>query len=485
MLLHLPLLLAAATPTNVEADLRKFLDVMFVAETYHADPVDLSKAVYQGAIPAMLRKLDPHSVFFEADQFEQLHQMETSLQKGFGTVVSILPGRVMVLQVLPDTPASRAGLSSGDEILGVNGIPLGGLVVEQIVGVLGEARQKDAVLYVRKPARSQLETVTLKPATMASPSVDRAFLLKPGIGYVRATSFENNTGQLLGQKIEELGGAQLQGLVLDLRGNPGGVMDAALQMASLFLKPDQVVVSVRGRAVGSSNARVAKDAKPYAFPIVVLIDAKTASASEIVTGALQDHDRAIIIGEPSYGKGLVQSVFPLSQGTGLALTTAFYYTPSGRSIQHPLRSSELEAQTSGPREEAHTDSGRIVRGGGGIEPDFPAPVERASRLRNVMEASGSFGTFAAQWLKTLQSQNKTIDATFQVPSALMDDFRTWLAERRIQPATPEWSAEAEWIRSRLRQEVFNLSLGVAKGDEIEMQRDLAVQMALSKLTKEN
>lgn len=480
LLAVLPGLLLAAPPgAEVEPHLKKFLSVLTAVEEYNADPVPLEGAIYQGAIPSMLQRLDPHSAFFDPGQFEQLQQMEKSLQKGFGTVVSVLPGRVIILQVLPNTPAMKAGLSSGDAILAVNNIPLNRLDMEQIVQVLGQSRQAEARLIVQHPNKTELAELTLKPETMASPSVDRAYLLAGNVGYVRVTSFDNDTGRLTQESIEKLGGASLQGLVLDLRDNPGGVVDAALTMAGLFLQPEKLIVTVRGRSFQSADAKVAKDAKPYTFPVAVLVNGKSASASEIVAGALQDHDRAVIIGENTYGKGLVQSILPLSNKTAMALTTAFYYTPSGRSIQKPLKSGELrtESEKIGAGE-ARSDAGRVLRGGGGIEPDFRPVFEQPTRLRIVMEASGSFSSFAAEYCKTHK-----IEPGFVVTPELSDEFRVWLAERRIQPGASEWAKDREWTRDRLRQEILTVGIGVAAGDEVEVKRDPAVLLALTKLSE--
>ena len=318
----------------------------------------------------------------------------------------------------------------------------------------------------------------MRPETLESPSVDLAYFIRAGVGYVRATSFESDTGQQIRDAIGKLGGHHLKALVLDLRDNPGGVMTAALETAACFLEPGQTIVSVRGRSTETEQIKVPADAKPFRFPLAVLINDRSASGSEIVAGALQDHDRAVIIGTESFGKGLVQGVYPLSGGAGLALTTAYYYTPSGRSIQRPLTAGQLEsARHTGGANDYRTDAGRPAPGGGGIQPDHTVYPEPVTPLMMVLEASGVFPAFAAE---TLREQGP-VEEGFEVGSALLDQFQAYLADRRIQPGVERWSATREWIRSRLRQEIYNQAFGIAQGDAVQLERDPQVRKALEVL----
>jgi carboxyl-terminal processing protease len=468
---------APPDPAPLEDALKRFVEVYARIEAEAADPFSPDQAIFQGAIPSMLRRLDPHSAFLDAGQFEQLKEMERSVRKGFGSIVSVLPGRVIVLQTLPGTPTARSGISAGDEILAINGIALGRLDMDQLVQVLGESRQQQARLEVRKPGNARIFSYVLIPEDVESSSVDRAFLLRPDVGYVRVTSFENETGAQLQKAIEGLGGAKLKGLVLDLRNNPGGVLPAALEVSALFFAPGTKILGIRGRSVEAQEVKVADNAKPYEFKLAVLMNGKSASASEIVAGAVQDLDRGAVIGEPSFGKGLVQSVFQLDSGTGMALTTAYYYTPSGRNIQRPLRFGQLEGSPEPPGE-YKTAKGRTVKGGGGILPDEEVYPEKPTAFRAVMEASASFPNFATEFV---QKNKDKIKYGFDVSGALLDDFRVYLSERKIQPGIAEWSRESEWIRFRLKQEIYNQALGVDKGDEVEMQRDPVVRGALRSL----
>ena len=465
---------------DLDSQMKSIIDTYAALEQNAADPVSSEQAFYQGAIPGLLRKLDPHSIFFDPGQFEQLKKLETSTQKGFGTVVSLLPGRVIVLQTVPGTPSAKAGLSPGDEILGINGYEIARLDTEQLTQLLGEARQHQAALDVRRAGSSRIQRFLMTPEELQAPSVERTFFLAAGIGYVRVGNFEEGTARLIQESIEKLGGAHLSGLVLDLRNNPGGLLTAAVDTASLFLPAGSPIVTVRGRNVKEQTEKVRSSATPYSFKLAILVNEKTASASEIVSGAMQDHDRATILGVPTYGKGLVQSVFPLSENTGLALTTALYYTPSGRSIQKPLDAAqfELAATTAHPNaaKEFHTDKGRTVTGGGGIQPDFvvfPAPM---NRLRMVLEASASFTSYATEYL----SQHK-VTSDFELTPQMLDQFKAYLSERGIQPAVGEGSAERDFVENRLKTEIFNQALGVEKGDEVEAQRDPVVRKAIEVL----
>jgi len=471
-----PLCAQTDPAAKIAPELKKMIDVFVAVEQESADPVSLDTAIYEGAIPGMLRTLDPHSSFFDPGQFRQLQEMEKSEQKGFGSVVSVLPGRVIVLQVLPSTPSAKAGLSAGDEILAINNIALARLEFEQLIQLLGAARQREVALDIRHPGESRLARITMSPELVNTPTVDRAFLIAPAIGYLRITSFEEPTGGLVKETIEKLGADSLKGLIVDLRDNPGGAVQAAIETASLFLKPEQVIFSAKGRTSQNEEVRVPKLNKAYTFPLAVLVNAKSASASEILSGSLQDHDRAVILGEPSYGKGLVQQVYTLSANSGLALTTAFYYTPSGRSIQKPLTGGQLDAATIVDRGPYKTDAGREVRGGGGIQPDEIVLPEGESQLRLVLDASGAFTSFASEYLRS-----HDIAEDFEVTPGVMDELKVYLSERSIQPTAGEWLANRAWVQSRLKQELFTLKFGVSKGDEVEMRRDPVVARALERL----
>lgn len=469
-------------PGEIDPLLKKFIDVLSIVQTEGAEQQPADKMIYEGAIPSMLRQLDPHTQFFDPGQFDQLRQMEASEQKGFGSVVSVLPGQVIFLQTLPGTPSNKAGIQAGDELVAINNVAIRTLEPEQIVQLLTQARQQKIAVYIRRQGSARILQFVLTPELVDAPSVDRAFLLQPGIGYLRIASWDLQTTKQVGDALLKMNAAGLKGLVIDLRNNPGGVVTASLEVASLFLKPGMKIITAKGRTSEVSTANVPDNAKPFDMKVAVLVNAKTASASEIFAGALQDHDRAVILGEPSFGKGLVQTVEPLSGNAGLAITTAFYYTPSGRSIQHPLRDSALSNTFNGEHPEKRptyrTDKGRTVVGGGGIQPDIRVSEQPSTQLEIVLTASGSVTSFATQYLST----HSKLPEPFVITPNMLDDFKVFLSARNIQPGVSEWTTERTWLLNHLRLEIVTQANGVAKGDEVEASFDPQIQAALAAMS---
>jgi carboxyl-terminal processing protease len=324
--------------------------------------------------------------------------------------------------------------------------------------------------------------MTLVPEEMADPGVDRSFFLKPGIAYVRVGNFEANTAAELHKSIEDLGGNKLKGLLLDLRGNPGGLVESAVKTASFFLKPQQRILWIEGRDGPKEEVRVPEGFVPYDFPLALLVNSRTASAAELVAGALQDNNRATVLGEPSFGKALVQSVFELSEQTAVALTTARYLTPSGRQIQRPMGDCRVYQLNPCPKEGSQpalkTESDPAAAFEGGIIPNEVVYPRGYTRFEAAMEGSNSFLDFVQPYVK----EHPAIDKDFEPDPRMLNDFQLFLSERRIRPALSEWSAHLDYIRNRLKQEVLNLTAGVARGDEIEAERDPQVQAALRVLT---
>jgi carboxyl-terminal processing protease len=309
-----------------------------------------------------------------------------------------------------------------------------------------------------------LASLTVTPAEMSQPSVSRVFMLQPGIGYIKMDAFETTSAKELREAIEKLRGEGMQKLALDLRDNPGGLLDAATTICGFFLEPGTLILTARGRAQQEKFLNVPADAKPYDFPVAVLVNQKTASASEILSGALQDHRRAVVVGVQTYGKGVVQGVYPLSHGAGLALATAQYFTPSGRSIQRPYPGLRFANPSAGP---------------GGIIPDVVVEVAGYNDWQAYLEARQAFLDFA----RTFVASNKPVTEEFVVNADVLEAFKSYLIQHNMGTNERLWSSHVPYIRHRLKVEIFNLALGVAKGDQIAAATDRQIQAAVAELER--
>jgi len=480
------LLLASAlhSQTDLTADAvtqesLKFTEVYGVLEQNYVDPLDPDRTIFDGGIRGMLSALDPFSSFFDPDQFEQLQQFARGKARGFGSILYVSPGKILVLQTAQGSPSWRAGLGPGDEIVEVNGTRISRLDFRSLIELLTRARSQTARLGVIRPGQVVAQDFELNPAEVETPTVDKAFLLRTGIAYLHVTAFDQKTPQEVSGALVRLGGASLKGLLLDLRGNRGGVLDTAVSLASLFLKPDVLVLTQRGRALPEKSFRTSARSAHFNLPLIVLVNGNTASAAEVLTAALQEHDRALIAGEPTFGKGVVESVAALSEKTGLALTTAQYFTPSGRSIQRPMPGTALAAPAaslagaSRPSARFRTNNGRVVSAGGGIAPDIRIPAPTRDPWLSFLEQRGVFTSFAAEYL-TLHGK---VERTFEPDAQVLDEFRSYLGQQRIRVPEEYWVQDQDYLKLKIKAEVFNLIFGLAVGDEIETRGDPQVQKA--------
>jgi carboxyl-terminal processing protease len=351
--------------------LTNFTEALDVIQQTYVEKVGPDKLVYS-AIKGMLRVLDPHSSFFDPKEFSRLREEQHSKYFGLGIRVrALLRDRGKVVIVEPPaigSPAERRGLRAGDVISQIEGEPIDDWTSEEVVNHLRGPRGTTVTITVERPNLRDPLQFTVERDEIPLITVPYAFEIKPGIGYVKIDRFSESTADELRAKLKELESSHISGMILDLRDNPGGLLNQAIEIADLFLPRGEMVVSTKGRAEGSAKAYRAPGSEKLRIPLVVLINRHSASASEIVAGALQDHDRALIVGETSFGKGLVQSVYTLENDTGMALTTAKYYTPSGRLIQRDYSGSTFEyyylnsvnvaPENPGQREIKQTDSGR-------------------------------------------------------------------------------------------------------------------------------
>jgi carboxyl-terminal processing protease len=476
-----------ATPkgeADVESSAKLLTQLLGLLEDNNASPVDSDKAVY-GAIDGMLRTLDPHSKFFDPKAFNALREDQRGKYYGLGISVTVRFGKVTVVSPpFPNSPAEKVGLRVGDMITFVDGKSTQGLDINEVVSRLKGPRNTPVQVTIQRPGVAEPMVLTPIRDEINKYTINNVFMIKPRVGYIKLDAFAETSGNELRDALKKLDSKNIDGLIFDLRDNPGGLLNEAIEVAETFLQKNQVILETRGRTKGSSHQYVSqKTNTDNVYPIVVLINQSSASASEIVAGALQDHDRALILGQTSFGKGLVQSVYPLNKNTGLALTTQKWYTPSGRLIQRDYsqisqfdyynhRDNPADKQKDDVKQ---SDSGRIVYGGGGITPDHV--VDRAQLTDfEEMILNKKFAVFT--FVRDFLAKNPPIDKSFEISDTMMNDFRLHLLKRGIQYDEKDFEASKEMLRREIRREVFYNRLGVSESERVRLEADPLVLKAL-------
>ena len=370
---------------------RDFDEALKMIQEQYVDGKKLNyNDVFKSSIIGMLRSLDPHSNYYDREEFEELKTDQRSEYFGIGASIQNYiykeQAETYITATFDGSPAGKAGLRYGDRIVEVDGVAMSGKTSLEVRDKIRGPRGSTVKLTLERAADKRLEKVDIVRDAVPQPSIPDAYLLRPGVGYIDMTrGFNYTTTDELVDAIDRLHAKGMKSLVLDLRNNPGGFLDQAIHVAEVFLPSGQRILTQKGRNGFRDNTFESKNSSPDMTPLVILINEQTASASEIVAGAMQDHDRALIVGQTSFGKGLVQSIIPLEYGAGLTLTSAKYFTPSGRLIQRDYSNGgfydyythgagiardpnkERATKPSGP--EKKTDTGRAVYGGGGIMPD--------------------------------------------------------------------------------------------------------------------
>lgn len=491
MFLAMTLFAQSEVPADeVSQESVRFTQVYAALERNYMDAVNPDQIILEGGIRGMLSTLDPFSSFFNPQQFQALQEQARGNTLGFGSILYVSPGKVVVLQTAENSPAWRAGLGPGDEIVSVNGQRIAQLDFESLIELLERSRSQPVSLGVIHPGKYIPEDFKLTPAEVALPTVDKVFIIAPGIGYIHVSGFEQKTSQEVADAITRLGGSSLKGVLFDMRDNHGGIVDAAVATASLFLKPDNLMLTVRGRAAPEKTYRTSPAATHFDTPLIILVNGNTASAAEILAAGLEEHDRALIVGEPTYGKGVVEGVMGLSEQCGLALTTSQYFTPSGRSIQRPLPGTalagEMEASLTGggatpagSAETFHTEMGRPLSGGGGISPDVVIPARALDPWVAFLNQRGLITSFASEYL-TLHGH---VDKSFEPDANALEDLKDFLARQGIRTPEEYWTPDQEYLKLRIKTEIYNLVFGLAAGNEVEVKGDPQVQKAANLFAK--
>ena len=481
---------AASSEDDVKASVNNFTRVYALVEQNFAEPLDAEKAIYKGAIPGMLRTLDPHSNYYDPREFKVMREDQHGRYFGVGMAIGLSrtgSGRTICISPFPGSPAYKAGIRPGDEILAVDDQPTDKLSMSEIADRLKGPRGTHVKVTIGRAGSDVPLAFDLVRDEIPRKTVQEAFWYKPGIAYLDVNSFNDNTSREVDDSLRTLGEDSIKGLILDLRGNPGGLLNEGVAVAGRFLRKGQVVVSHRGRASGEKPHTARNGNGSHDYPVVVLVDGYSASAAEIVAGALQDHDRAWILGENTFGKGLVQTVFPLSEDSGLALTTARYYTPSGRLIQRDYSNISFydyyfnkNTDSKNLNDAKSTDSGRLVYGGGGITPDEKYTPPKFDAFQMAVRRKWAFFNFVSKYRG---AHDTKLAKGWEPDSIIVEGFHEFLLQQAIPFTEADFAQHQDWIKSELRREMYSSALSSDDSQRLTVETDPEMVKAVEAMPK--
>jgi len=456
-----------------------------------------SKELVEEAISGLLRTLDPHSNYLNAESFKEMRDEQRGRFYGLGIQITKRGSDVPLTIISPidNTPAFRAGLLAGDVISEIEGEATIEMTVQQAVRLLKGERGTEVTITIKRPGLEEPFNVTIERDEIPIESLRLAFMIEPGVGFIRITSFTSTTADELDHALATLNEEGMDRLILDLRGNPGGLLDQAVRISERFLPPDKLIVYTQGRAEERETYRSRRGVDFTDVPLILLVDHSSASASEIVSGAVQDHDRGLVVGETTFGKGLVQRVMQLTNGGGaLAVTTAKYYTPSGRLIQRdysdleeyyldqgdekqlatpddatPQRGEELDEG-----EVFYTDSGRKVYGGGGIRPDYFVKAPEASAFLSRLLRDNLIFNFSVEYAK----EHADLEPGFRDDEPRLKEFRQYLIDKEVEFDNAEFDERVEDIALRLRSQISRVLWNQIEEARVLAEADTQIQRAL-------
>ena len=494
---------ALATDERISAHYKTFTAALSAIESHYVDTVDSDRVVY-GAIRGMLATLDPHSSFFDPREYARMRERQEGSYYGLGITIASIDGDITAQSVFEGSPADKTGVRRGDVIAKISGEDAKGWTTEQAMLKLRGAKGTAVQIEVRRRGYADLIPLEVVRDEVQILTVPAYFMVDATTGYVQLRDFGENTSRELKQAMRDLAAKGMRRLVLDLRNNPGGPLDQAIRVTNEFLPRAKMIVYTRGRISNSDqDYRGTEDGEYQDVPMVVLVNRNSASASEIVSGALQDHDRAYVIGETTFGKALVQSVYRISSGAGLALTTAHYYTPSGRLIQRPWDSSfdeylsysmrdQDENIVHDPSDLKRTDAGRPVYSGGGIEPDVrvAGPYEgfNPTRFGRMLFSRREFGDYAQKFSLTGDTRvtqeatgRRAVSWGFVVDDAIANDFKEHLRGERITIDEEAFEADLDFVKAMIRFRIDEAIFGLSEARRRLVTVDPQAQRAVSTL----
>jgi carboxyl-terminal processing protease len=470
-----------ATDAQVEAQFRVLSEALDAVQQHYVGDLEPDRVIYS-AISGMLQTLDPHSSFMDPRSYAAMRERQEGRYYGLGISINVVDSDITVATVYENTPAYEAGMRRGDIIARIENEDTKGWQTTQAVAKLKGPKGTTVNISIKRTGYEKLIPLTVRRDEVHIPTVIAAVMLDPTTGYIKLTEFAETSDQELGRALRDLTRQGMRRLVFDLRGNPGGALDQAIKISNRFLPKGDLIVYTRGRTSNSAQDYRATEQSEYLnLPMVTLVNRSSASASEIVSGALQDHDRSLIVGETTFGKALVQSVYRV-QNAGAAITTARYFTPSGRMIQRPWDGTFDEYLTYAYREQdpnkAHkdeqlkyTDAGRKVYSGGGVEPDrrFDAPIEgfNPTRFGRTVFARDLFDHYARRFSRrgdtriAPSTQVRELTSGFDVTDEMMVEFKDFLKQSRVVFDEAAWQKDEEFFRAMIRKEIDTDLFGLA------------------------
>ncbi len=483
-----------ALTDDTREHLHAYTELITTAHEHYGADVDYKDLVF-ASIEGMLRTLDPHTSFLPPRAYESMREKQQESFYGLGILVGARNGRLTVITPIEGTPASKLGIQAGDVIDTIEGDPTESMSVDEAVDKLKGPKGTQVHITILRRGMDEPLALTVTRAEIPQTTVRHAYMLTPDTGYIWLTDFARGSGSEIGQAIESLKKQGMKRLLFDLRNNGGGLLDQAIDIADYFVPNGAMIVETRGRTHDSFAQYKDTGLHPALdLPIVVLVNRGTASAAEIVSGAIQDHDVGLIVGTPTWGKGLVQTVYNLPYGAGMALTTARYYTPTGRLIQRdyssyydyytytpaPDEPKSGEGGTAKPKGTVyHTDLGRDVYGGGGITPDVVVEASELSPYSQFLISRNAHFDFAVDYVRRHHVESRD----WHPDQEVLDEFKAWLVSEglstreEIQEGFAEPGTEDDALM-RIRSEVFNALWGQDASHRVRAESDVQIQRAL-------
>ncbi len=469
--------------------------IRLVSENY-VDEVDMNE-ILEGAIIGMLDKLDPHSSYISSEQFELINEQFDGAFEGIGIEFNILEGYITVISPIPGTPSDRAGLQTGDKIVRINDESAYKITQKDVLEKLRGPKGTPVDVTISRPGMDENFVVTLVRDKIPIVSVMASFMVDDETGYIKVSRFSRTTAKEIDESLSKLEGMGMQQLLLDLRNNGGGMMDQAISIVDMFVSSRDTILFTKGKIPGSSEVyRARKSNRDKDYPVVVLINRGSASASEIVSGAFQDLDRGIIVGETSFGKGLVQRQYPLRDGSAARITIAKYYTPSGRLIQRPYEdigeyytdlgrdSREATDSTLAKKPVFTTKKGRSVYGGGGITPDvyIELDLDFNESTREILShpdrLTFKFAGVIKREIQDLYATFEDFTTSYNLDNKGRKKFFNWLENQKITFETEELEENWEYIQNRILSNVASSIWGKVYLYKKLLDTDKQVQEAL-------